>query len=53
LSPSGTFANFRRISHSLFALLFGWIGAVIARWLWARRMRAENSPSATESPIAL
>jgi hypothetical protein len=38
LSPIGTFVNFRRIGHSLLALLAGLMGGFMAAWLRGRSM---------------
>ena len=36
-------AAFNSVGQSLFALLAGWVGALLSRWMWARRVAQEPS----------
>ncbi|WP_435008113.1 hypothetical protein P12x_005388 [Tundrisphaera lichenicola] len=36
-------AAFTNVGQSLFALLVGWIGALLSRWMWTRRAAQEPS----------
>jgi hypothetical protein len=43
LPGAATYEDFERVSHALFALLFGLLGGLIAGWIYTRRDRAEAS----------
>jgi hypothetical protein len=43
----GSSENFVKIGHSVLALMLGWLGGVLSRWLWRRARRTERP---AESP---
>ncbi|WP_435008114.1 hypothetical protein P12x_005389 [Tundrisphaera lichenicola] len=43
-------AAFTNVGHSLFALLAGWFGAFLSRWMWARREARDRIEAVSIAP---